>query len=59
MSRRARNRRDKRTEAEKFLADDESEEGDEPDTLTLTTGERIDLRKPWPFPTTTEERTTP
>ena len=57
MSNRARHRRDKRAEAMVILADDPEEPGDEPDTLTTQTGEMIDLRAPWRFPSTDEERT--
>lgn len=46
MSRRLRNRRDKRAEADEFLALD----APEPDALTTTDSERIDLRAPWVIP---------
>lgn len=52
-SRRSRNRRDKRAEAEEFLAEPELDQApDEPeaDDITTTTGQRVDLRKPWPMP---------
>jgi hypothetical protein len=59
MSRRRRNRRDKRAEAEEFLAEPEHDQADttpEPAEITTTTGHRIDLRAPWKLPS---ERTAP
>lgn len=57
-SRRSRTRRDKRSEATEYLGLDEDQPEDaENDILIIANGERIDLRAPWDFPTTTDERT--
>lgn len=45
-SRRIRNRRDNRAEADEFLALDEPE----PDEFATTNSERIDLLAPWVIP---------